>query len=219
MTHIKHFKPPYPARPQQQFNPLKALFYAHKNLLSIWPEFAFKKDFMHFKVLKQHLFIVNSPETVRKVMIENGMNYLDKSTQQVKALEPLLGNGLFVSTGETWKKHRRLLSGSFDDKHIKLYSTSMISAIQDMASEWDTLASGSTIAMQPQMAQLGADIIARTLFGEKLGAESAANVVSAFADYQTVVRQMDIPKLIGLQWFPNLNGKFGVGKRSAQTIH
>lgn len=216
---MKHFKPPYPARPKKQFNPLKALFYAHKNLLSIWPEFAFKKDFMHFKVLKQHLFIVNSPETVRNVMIENGMNYLDKSTQQVKALEPLLGNGLFVSTGETWKKHRRLLSGAFDDAHIKLYSVSMISAIQDMATKWDKLAPNTTLSMQSEMAQLGADIIARTLFGEKLGSESAARVVDAFADYQTVVRQMDIPKLIGMCWFPNLNGKFGKGKNATKIIH
>jgi cytochrome P450 len=216
---MNHFKPPYPERPKKQFNPLKALFYAHKNLLSIWPEFAFKKEFMHLKVLKQNLFIVNSPETVRKVMIENGMNYLDKTTQQVKALEPLLGNGLFVSTGATWKKHRRLLSGSFDDAHIKLYSKSMISAITDTATKWDALASGSKILMQPEMAQLGADIIARTLFGEKLGSISAARVVEAFADYQTVVRQMDIPKLIGMGWFPNLNGKFGVGKNSAKTIH
>jgi cytochrome P450 len=216
---MNHFKPPYPARPKKQFNPLKALFYAHKNLLSIWPEFAFKKDFMHFKVLKQNLFIVNSPETVRKVMIENGMNYLDKSTQQVKALEPLLGNGLFVSTGETWKKHRRLLSGSFDDTHIKLYSVSMISAIQDMETKWDKLAPNTTLSMQSEMAQLGADIIARTLFGEKLGSESAARVVEAFADYQTVVRQMDIPKLIGMRWFPNLNGKFGKGKHATKIIH
>ncbi len=216
---MNHFKPPYPARPKKQFNPIKALFYAHKNLLSIWPEFAFEKDFMHFKVLKQNIFIANSPETVRKVMIENGMNYLDKTTQQVKALEPLLGNGLFVSTGATWKKHRRLLSGSFDDKHIKMYSKVMISAIKDLEIKWDKLESGAKISMQPEMAQLGADIIARALFGEKLGSESAAKVVAAFADYQTVVRQMDIPKLIGMRWFPNLNGKFGIGKNSAQVIH
>jgi hypothetical protein len=60
------------------------------------PEFAFEKDFMHFKVLKQQIFIVNSTAIIRQVMVEKGMNYLDKTTQQVKALEPLLGNGLFV---------------------------------------------------------------------------------------------------------------------------
>ncbi len=217
---MNHFKPPYPARPKKQFNPIKALFYAHKNLLSIWPEFAFEKDFMHFKVLKQQIFIVNSPATIRQVMIEKGMNYLDKTTQQVKALEPLLGNGLFVSTGKTWEKHRKLLTPSFDISHLEMYSHVMISAIEDKAKKWDQLESGSDVFMQPEMAELGADIIARTLFGEKLGSESASAVVSAFADYQTVVRQMDIPKLIGIQRFvPNLNGKFGTGKTAAQTIH
>ena len=217
---MSHFKPPYPLRPKKQLNPLKSLLAARKNLLSIWPEFAFKKDFMHFKVLKQHIFIANSPETIRHVFIENGMNYLDKTTQQVKALEPLLGNGLFVSTGETWKKHRKLLTPSFDNKHVKMYSNVMISAIQDTQKKWDKLESGTKILMQPEMAQLGADIIARTLFGEKLGSESSAAVVSAFADYQTVVRQMDIPKLFGIEkWVPNLNGKFGTGKKAAKIIH
>ncbi|RTZ67399.1 MAG: cytochrome P450 [Aquificaceae bacterium] len=217
---MSHFKPPYPPRPKKQLNPFQSLLAARKNLLSIWPEFAFKKDFMHFKVLKQHIFVVNSPETIRHVFIENGMNYLDKTTQQVKALEPLLGNGLFVSTGETWKKHRKLLTPSFDNKHVKMYSDVMISAIQDTEKKWDKLDSGTKILMQPEMAQLGADIIARTLFGEKLGSESAAAVVTAFADYQTVVRQMDIPKLFGVEkWIPNLNGKFGTGKKSAKTIH
>jgi len=217
---MTYFKPPYPDRPEKQLNPLKALYFARKNLLSIWPEFAFNKEFMHFKVLKQNIFIVNSPETIRQVFIEKGMNYLDKTTQQVKALEPLLGNGLFISTGDTWKKHRKLITPSFDVAHLEQYSAVMISAIQDTAKKWDKLESGSTVLMQPEMAQLGADIIARTLFGEKLGSESAAAVVSAFADYQTVVRQMDIPKLIGIQRFvPNLNGKFGTGKTAAKTIH
>ena len=217
---MTYFKPPHPDRPSKQLNPLKALYFARKNLLSIWPAFAFKQDFMQFKVLKQHIFIVNSPETIRQVFIEKGMNYLDKTTQQVKALAPLLGNGLFVSTGETGKKHRRLVTPSFDSSHIEMYSPVMISAIEDTAERWDKLESGSKVLMQPEMAQLGADIIARTLFGEKLGSESAAAVVSAFADYQTVVRQMDLPKLMGIERFvPNLNGKFGTGKIAAQTIH
>ena len=162
---MTYFKPPYPDRPKKQLNPLKALYFARKNLLSIWPEFAFNKEFMHFKVLKQNIFIVNSPETIRQVFIEKGMNYLDKTTQQVKALEPLLGNGLFVSTGDTWKKHRKLITPSFDVAHLEQYSAVMISAIQDTAKKWDKLESGSTVLMQPEMAQLGADIIARTLFG------------------------------------------------------
>lgn len=217
---MSHFKPPCPERPKKPLNPLKALYAAHKNLLSIWPESAFNQEFMHFQVLKQKIFIANSPETIRRVFIENGMNYLDKTTQQVKALQPLLGNGLFVSTGETWSKHRRLLTPSFDNEHVKMYSKVMISAIEDKAKEWEQLESGKDILMQPEMAQLGADIIARTLFGEKLGSESAAAVVQAFADYQTVVGQMDLPKLLGLQkLFPNLNGKFGKGKKAATIIH
>lgn len=217
---MNHFKPPYPHRPKSQLNPIKGLYYAHKDLLSIWPETAFSAKFMSLKVLKQQIFIANSPETIRHVFVGNASNYHSKSTQQIKALAPLLGDGLFVSDGETWAKHRKLITPSFDSTHIKMYSKSMIGAIQETRERWDKLESNSNILMQPEMASLGAEIISRTLFGEKLGAENAESVVEAFANYQAVVKQMDLPKLLGLpDWIPNLNGKVGKGKKAAKTIH
>lgn len=56
---------------------------------------------MHRKILKQNVFIANSPDLVRYVFVENKDNYEQKSTQMKRALEPLLGDGLFISDGET----------------------------------------------------------------------------------------------------------------------
>ena len=217
---MSDFVPPYPKRHAKDLNPLQALYYARKDLLSIWSENDFKQEFMGQKVLKQHVFIANSPDTIKHVFVTKHDIYERKSTQMRRALEPLLGDGLFVSDGCTWKSRRKIQTPLFDSTHIKQFSKVMVSTITEMADNWSQLKMEKEINVHPQMGQLAAEIIARTLFGEKLGAENSVAVVNAFADYQSVIKQMALYRFFGLpEWFPNLNAKTGKAKAAAKTIH
>ena len=214
------FIPPYPKRHKKEINPFQALYYARKDLLSLWDEDAFSDEFMSQKILKQHVFVANCPEVIRYVMVENKDNYERKSPQMKRALEPLLGDGLFISDGKTWASRRRIQTPMFDSEHIKVYSKTMVSTIVEMADNWQAQGNGATIEAHTEMAKLAAEIIARTLFGEKLGAENSEAVVSAFADYQSVIKQMALSNFLGLpDWMPNVNAKIGKAKVAARTIH
>jgi len=90
---MSEFVPPYPKRHKDDLSPFKALYYAQNDLLSIWDERSFTAQFMHRKILKQNVFIANSPDTIRYVFVENKDNYERKSPQMRRALEPLLGDG------------------------------------------------------------------------------------------------------------------------------
>ena len=214
------FIPPYPKRHKKEINPFQALYYARNDLLSMWDEDSFKLEFMSQKILKQHVFIANSPDIIRYVLVENKDNYERKSPQMKRALEPLLGDGLFISDGKTWSSRRRIQTPMFDNSHIQMYSKTIISTIVEMTENWKKHGDNSTIEVHTEMAKLAAEIIARTLFGEKLGAENSEAVVSAFADYQSVVKQMALSNFLGLpDWMPNVNAKIGKAKRAGQTIH
>lgn len=214
------FIPPYPKRHKKEINPFQALYYARNDLLSIWDEDAFSMEFMSQKILKQHVFVANSPDTIRYVLVENKDNYERKSPQMKRALEPLLGDGLFISDGKTWSSRRRIQTPMFDNAHIKMYSKTMVSTIVEMADNWQAQGDGAVIEGHTEMARLAAEIIARTLFGEKLGAENSGAVVGAFADYQSVVKQMALSNFLGLpDWMPNVNAKIGKAKKAGQTIH
>ena len=214
------FVPPYPKRHKKEINPFQALYYARKDLLSIWDEDAFSDEFMSQKILKQHVFVANSPDTIRYVLVENKDNYERKSPQMKRALEPLLGDGLFISDGKTWSSRRRIQTPMFDSSHIKMYSKSMVSTITEMTNNWHAKGDGATIEAHTEMAKLAAEIIARTLFGEKLGAENSESVVNAFADYQSVVKQMALSNFLGLpDWMPNVNAKIGKARVAGKTIH
>jgi len=220
---MSDFIPPFPKRHKEDISPFKALYYAQNDLLSIWDEDSFKSNFMHRKILKQHVFIANSPETIRYVFVENKDNYERKSPQMRRALEPLLGDGLFISDGDTWSSRRKIQTPLFDSSHIKMFTDTMISTIDEMANDWQRKTGGkenTELDIHPEMGKLTAEIIARTLFGEKLGSANSSAVVDAFAEYQSVVKQMNITNFLGLPDFlPNLNAKFGKGRRAAKTIH
>jgi cytochrome P450 len=214
------FTPPYPKRHKKEINPFQALYYARNDLLSIWDEDAFSMEFMSQKILKQHVFVANSPDIIRYVFVENKDNYERKSPQMKRALEPLLGDGLFISDGKTWSSRRRIQTPMFDNSHIQMYSKIMISTIEEMVENWQAQGDGAEIEAHTEMAKLAAEIIARTLFGEKLGAENSEAVVGAFADYQSVVKQMALSNFLGLpDWMPNVNAKIGKAKKAGQTIH
>lgn len=217
---MSDFIPPYPKRHKKEINPFRALYYAQNDLLSVWDKDAFEVDFMSQKVLKKHVFIANSPDTIRYVFVENKDNYERKSPQMRRALEPLLGDGLFISDGETWATRRKLQTPLFDSSHITQFSKIMISTIEEMAEEWSGIPDGSNIDVHPEMGKLTAEIIARTLFGEKLGSENSSAVVEAFADYQSVVKQTALSQFLGMpNWVPNLNGKMGKAKKAVKKIH
>lgn len=220
---MSDFIPPFPKRHKDDISPLKALYYAQNDLLSIWDEESFTVQFMHRKILKQNVFIANCPEIIRYVFVENKDNYERKSPQMRQALEPLLGDGLFVSDGETWSSRRKIQTPLFDSAHIKMFTDTMISTIDEMAQDWQSKISDnvtSELDVHPEMGKLTAEIIARTLFGEKLGSENSSAVVEAFAEYQSVVKQTNLTNFLGLpDWLPNLNAKFGKGRRAAKTIH
>jgi len=156
------FKPPYPKRHKKKVNPFQALYYAQNDLLSMWEESAFRYEFMSQKILKQHVFIANAPEIIRYVMVENKDNYERKSPQMKRALEPLLGDGLFISEGKTWSSRRRIQTPMFDSTHIQTYSKIMVNTITEMTENWGKHDDNSSIDVHTEMGKLAAEIISRT---------------------------------------------------------
>jgi len=217
---MTHFVPPYPKRHKQNISPLKSLLLARRDLLSIWTEDSFELELMSQKILKQHVFIANSPDLVKEIFVTRHQNYERKSPQMRRALEPLLGDGLFISDGETWARRRKMQAHLFNAAHIKRYSTTMIDTTDEMVANWAKKTSGETLLVLPEMAKLTAEIISRALFGEKMGVEYASEVVDAFSDYQASVSQMAIPNFLGLpDWFPMIGSKRGRINHSAKRIH
>lgn len=79
---------------------------------------AFELQFMWSKILNQWVFIADAPDVVKHVFVTNDKNYQQKNTQMRKALESLLGDGLFISDGGTWQTRRKILTPLFTAQHV-----------------------------------------------------------------------------------------------------
>jgi cytochrome P450 len=101
------FVPPYPPRPSKPLSPMAMLQTARRNFLAVFDEKCYERQFFSTRVLNRQLFVCNSPDTVAQTFIALHDSFERKTPQMRHALTPLLGDGLFVSDGETWKQRRR----------------------------------------------------------------------------------------------------------------
>ena len=205
---MSDFVPPYPERPRQALPALAILRAARRNLLSIWEEQTYEYQFFSARVLLRWIFVCNSPDTVVQALIDHHHNFERKTPQMRYALQPLLGEGLFISDGATWAARRRIVAPTVHVSRLPLFAPIMVEAAAERAERWVSLPPGTRIDALREMATLTAEIICRTVFGRGLGAEHATEVVAAFSEYQRLVGQLDLAYFLGLpDWLPRFHSR------------
>ena len=193
--------PPYPPRPAKPLPVLALLRAARRNLIAIWPEVAFETDLIDYRLLRRQVVICNSPETVKQAFIDQAANHERKSPQQRHALAPLLGDGLFVSDGATWRERRRVVAPVTHISRLPALAPPISEGAAQRLAAWQALPPGAEVNALAEMAEMTAGIICATIFGRGLGGANARTVVSAFTEYQALIGQMDVMSLLGLPDF------------------
>jgi cytochrome P450 len=211
------FIPPFPVRPSEPLPPYRLLQAAYRNALEIWPEKTFEYQFFSTRILMQTVHVCNSPATVKYALLTGNASFERKSPQMRHALEPLLGDGLFISDGKTWRGRRPAIAAVVHQSKIDLFAPIMVETAGEMVERWSKLQPGQPVDVLTEMAHLTSEIISRTIFGRRLGALRGGEIVEGFSDYQRAVGQLDFMSLIGLpDWLPRLQ-RLSV-KRSARRI-
>ncbi|HUA54740.1 MAG TPA: cytochrome P450 [Candidatus Sulfotelmatobacter sp.] len=215
---MSDFVPPYPTRPSRPLSALALLRALTRNFVAVWPKIAFDYEFFSTRLLSRRVFICNSPDTVNYAFVSHNAQFERKSPQMRHALKPLLGDGLFISDGETWRARRRVVAPIVHVSRLPLFAPIMVEVAAEAAERWARLPAGAPIDALSEMAELTAEIICRTIFGRRLGGDHAKAVVRSFSAYQRKIGQMDFLSLIGLpDWLPRL---YGLSiRRSARRIH
>jgi cytochrome P450 len=215
---MHEFVPPYPDRPSQPLSALATLRLARRNFLAIWEDRSFEWEVFSTRLLSRTLFVCNSPDTVASAFVERHDSFERKSPQMRHSLAPLLGDGLFISDGETWRRRRRIIAPIVHVSHLPLFAPIMVQVAQETAERWASLPREAPINALTEMATLTAEIICRTVFGQQLGAAHAGEIVSAFSEYQRLIGQLDIAYFFGLpDWLPRFHSP--AIHRAAKRIH
>jgi cytochrome P450 len=119
-----------PDRPRERPGFREFLRLVRDNTLAAYPPDAADADFVARRLLWRRRFIINEPNAIRHVLLDNASNYT-KSELTRRLLEPGLGRGLLTSEGETWRRHRRIMAPAFDPRSMSVYAP----IITDVAAE------------------------------------------------------------------------------------
>ena len=169
---MSDYIPPYPPRHAHEISPWRRIAMARENLLSAFEDGLYELDFVTRKIGFKHFFLCNSPETIQAAFGTAASTFERKGPTQRQMLRPILGDGLFVSEAETWRKRRRMVAPVIHLNRLSEFAPFMTEAALEMAGRWGEKQDGATTDVLRDMAQLTAEIICRTIFGGALGREA-----------------------------------------------
>jgi cytochrome P450 len=146
------------------------------------------------------LFIVSDPDLVDRVLVKEAEHF-PKSDLMAKVLSLLLGNGIFVSNGEVWRKQRRMMEPAFSQARIQDVFSLMRDATLAMGERLAASEDGSVLAVDEEMTHVTGDIIFRTIFSRALKREEAIRIFYAFGRLQELLNPQGIWALLGIPRF------------------
>jgi cytochrome P450 len=209
--------PVRPAPRSPEFNQLQILLRARRDLLANWAEEDYAAAVFDFRLLRRQMVVVNTPAGVKHVLSTHNDNYERKSPQMRRALEFLLGDGLFISDGATWAQRRPLISEIVGKNRVPNFGPTIAEVAREMADQWAARDRSRPVCLLNEMGVLTAEIISRTLFGVRLGRRLAEQVTDGFADYQDRIDSFNLGYLLGFdEGLPVWKG-FGL-RRSTRRI-
>lgn len=157
----------------------------------------------HLGYSRRQILIVNDPQLFRSILTDPTEIY-PKNDLMVGALEPLVGDSMFVSSGETWRQQRRMIDPAFSQLRLTRAFSSMVAAVDDYEKTLLELCkNGETFSLDLAMSHLTADIICRTVFSTSLASKTSREVFDAFMLFERSVAQVELKRfIIDPAWTP-----------------
>jgi cytochrome P450 len=190
------FTPPKPTSLSALISLVRVMLRGDGDLLSLLPAAAYRVEVGHLGWSRRQILIVNRPDQVRRVL-SDPEGIFPKSDLMVEALDPLIGDSIFVSSGATWKRQRRMIDPSFTMMRVNNAYPAMVAGCEaaEEALERDAT-EGRVFSLDLAMSHLTADIICRTVFSTNLQHQAAHDVFDAFTLFERSVAQVEVRRLI-----------------------
>ncbi|RFP87149.1 cytochrome P450 [Rhodobacteraceae bacterium 63075] len=199
--------PKPPARPEKvSLRRYVKLF--RQDILSAQPAKLYRAWMAEFKTPFFRSYMVNDPGLLDLVLKARPDDF-PKSGRVSEGLRPLLGDSVFLTNGETWKRQRRIIDPAFEGGRLKDTFPAMWDAAQACLERLDE---GET-EIEEVTSHAAADVIFRTLFSIPIEHEIATEVFSEFRDYQRSQPILNVAAFVPLpKWVPRF-----FRKRTRQT--
>ena len=125
-------------------------------------------DVALYRVAHMRMYQVSSPEGVGRILHDNHRNY-SKDVATFGTLKLFLGNGLFTSDGDFWRRQRRLAQPAFHRRRVAAFGGLMTDATLEMLDRWRPYADqGQPLDVGAEFSRLTMEVVTRALFSTSI---------------------------------------------------
>ncbi|MDE4131570.1 cytochrome P450 [Phaeobacter sp. QD34_3] len=174
-------RPPKPPARSDRVSLWRYVQLFRKDILSAQPQRLYRAWMAEFRTPFFRSFLLNQPDLVRTVLKDRPDDF-PKSNRISEGLRPLLGNSVFLTNGEVWKRQRRIIDPAFEGGRLKETFPAMRAAAEAAVERLKGQA--GEVEIEAVTSHVAADVIFRTLFSIPIEHAVAAEVFARFRDYQ-----------------------------------
>jgi cytochrome P450 len=124
-------------------------------------------DISYFKLGREHVYLINNPDYIEKVLIYDHRNF--KKGKRLQTAKAVLGEGLVTSEGDLHNRQRRLIQPIFHPKQIVSYSNTMTDYATRMTDRWKD---GDIVDVSEEMMRLTLGIICKSVLNYDIESEA-----------------------------------------------
>jgi cytochrome P450 len=142
----------------------------------------------HFKVGSRHVFLINNPEYIEKILIYNHQNF--KKGKRLQTAKKLLGEGLVTSEDKKHESQRKIIQPLFLPKKITSYGQIMVDECKSMCKEWGD---DSVVDIHKEMMKVTLRIICKSILDYDLNSDEAQQFTKALEISKKYFKRLQHP--------------------------
>jgi cytochrome P450 len=154
--------PPHPPRAPETMTAFGRMRAMRNSAIETWTQRAFEEDIVRGSFFGRNSFIINTPDAIRHVLVDNYENYT-RTPAGIRVLRPILGEGLLIAEGRAWKHQRRTLAPAFTPRAVGTLVPHMVASIDQTVAQLRTKAAGP-VDLREAMQRMALEIAGRTMF-------------------------------------------------------
>jgi len=194
-------QPPKPAARPDKVSLWRYLRLFRQDILSAQPARLYRAWMAEFRTPFFRSYMANDPKLISTVLKDRPDDF-PKSDRVGAGLAPLLGQSVFLTNGDLWKRQRRIIDPAFEGGRIRDTFGAMWDAAEAAVSRLDDR-TGEVFDIEPETSHAAADVIFRTLFSIPIENDLAAEVFTEFQAHQRSQPILNLAAFVpGPRWMP-----------------
>jgi cytochrome P450 len=125
-------------------------------------------DALRFRLGPKTFYLFSHPDLAEDILVKQSDRFVKVyNPRRPHGLALVLGNGLVTSSGEVWKRHRRIIQPIFHRSRMTAMANRMAQVGELRVAAWGNQP-GRTIDIAAEMMQLALEVISQTMFSTSM---------------------------------------------------